>query len=25
VLGGSPTDDYSKLVAGIEETVNRVA
>ena len=25
VLGGSPTDDYSKLVAGIEKTVNRVA
>jgi uncharacterized membrane protein len=25
VLGGSPTDDYSRLVAGIEETVNRVA
>ncbi len=25
VLGGSPTDDYSKLVAGIEETVDRVA
>lgn len=25
VLGGSPTDDYSKVVAGIEETVNRVA
>ena len=24
VLGGSPTDDYSKLVAGIEETVSRV-
>jgi uncharacterized membrane protein len=25
VLGGSPTDDYSRLVAGIEKTVNRVA
>ena len=24
VLGGSPTDDYSKVVAGIDETVNRV-
>jgi uncharacterized membrane protein len=24
VLGGSPTDDYSRLVAGIEKTVNRV-
>lgn len=25
VLGGSPTDDYSKVIAGIEKTVNRVA
>ncbi|MER7072164.1 alpha/beta-hydrolase family protein [Terrabacter sp. NPDC000476] len=24
VLGGSPTDDYSRITAGIEETVNRV-
>jgi uncharacterized membrane protein len=24
VLGGSPTDDYSKLVEGVAETVNRV-
>jgi uncharacterized membrane protein len=24
VLGGSPTDDYSRVVAGIEETVSRV-
>jgi uncharacterized membrane protein len=24
VLGGSPTDDYSKFVAGIQETVTRV-
>ena len=25
VLGGEPTDDYSRFVAGIEKTVNRVA
>jgi uncharacterized membrane protein len=25
VLGGSPTDDYSRVIAGIEKTVNRVA
>jgi len=25
VLGGSPTEDYSKVIAGIEKTVNRVA
>jgi uncharacterized membrane protein len=25
VLGGSPTDDYTRLIAGIEKTVNRVA
>jgi uncharacterized membrane protein len=24
VLGGSPTDDYSKIIAGIEKTVSRV-
>ena len=24
VLGGSPTDDYSKIVEGVDETVNRV-
>ena len=24
VLGGSPTDDYSRVVAGLERTVNRV-
>jgi uncharacterized membrane protein len=24
VLGGSPTDDYSSIIAGIEETVSRV-
>ena len=24
VLGGSPTDDYSKIVAGLEKSVNRV-
>jgi uncharacterized membrane protein len=24
VLGGEPTDDYSRLIAGIEKTVNRV-
>lgn len=24
VLGGSPTDDYSKIIAGLEKSVNRV-
>lgn len=24
VLGGSPTDDYSRVIAGLEKTVNRV-